>query len=193
MSVKNTDTTQDLLPGSRPLRNARHEAFVQEYIRCKSASKAYLSVYKCATRSSATAAKRLLTNVQIQSRIVELRNNQAAVAIINQVEVLTELRHVGLSNIRQLFDDNGCLLPITDWPEEVSRAVAAIEVVTKTIPGSDPVEVEHIAKIKLWPKTAALELLCRHLGMLNDKLLVGHVSLESLVAESMKLNAPSGR
>ena len=92
-----------------------------------------------------------------------------------------ELKTIGLSDVRELFDEEGRMVPIHKLPDHVGRAIASIEVVSKMVPGSDPVEIEYVHKIKLWPKTQALELLARHLGMLNDKLIVGHVSLDALL------------
>lgn len=86
---------------------------------------------------------------------------------VSAERVLRELSYIGFSDIGKLVDEKGMLLPIHLMPEEVRRSVASIKVTEKPTG-----EIVH--ELKLWPKNQALELLSKHLGLLNDKIKVEH-------------------
>lgn len=81
--------------------------------------------------------------------------------------VLAEICKLVFVNVQALFDDEGRLLPIHMMPEHVTAAISSVEVVTRSIPGSNPVEVQHTSKIKFWDKLSSLELLARHKKLLT--------------------------
>ena len=61
---------------------------------------------------------------------------------------------------------DGNLQPITNWTEEMAAAVASIEVVRRNVAGGDG-HSDTVVKIRFWSKLKALELLCKHLGLLE--------------------------
>lgn len=103
----------------------------------------------------------------------------------SQERVLQELRMLGLSDIRVLFHENGSLKPVTEWPEEIARAVASIEVFEEFAgSGEDKAQIGWTKKVKFWDKTRALELVGKNLKLFTDKIENSTtVKLEDLVRD----------
>lgn len=93
--------------------------------------------------------------------------------------ILRELRRLGLSDIRKLYDDNGNLKPPHDWPTEMAAAVAGVETIVDS-------EGDVTKKVKLWPKDKSLELLGKNLRLFVDRVEHGlEKKLEDIIADSM--------
>lgn len=73
------------------------------------------------------------------------------------MRILDEIKSIGLFDIRKLYDENSNLLESDKWPDEISRAVANIEVNEEY--DKDGVYIGRTKKIKMWDKLKALELL----------------------------------
>lgn len=146
----------------------QREAFAQAVASGKSQAEAYRLAYPKSVgwKDSAVwvAASKLMADGKVSVRVAELRAEIAKAAQVEVVQVVKELAAVTFSDVRALFDANGNLLPIHALPDSVAAAVSSVKVVTKRIPGTDPVEVEHVAEIKLWDKNSAADKLMRHLG-----------------------------
>jgi phage terminase small subunit len=80
-------------------------------------------------------------------------------------KVLKETAALAFADLRVLFDSDGRLLPPTMWPDHVAAAVSSFKVLSRQMPGSDPVEMEYVIAVKTWDKVKALELLGRHMGL----------------------------
>lgn len=147
---------------------SRQEAFARAVAEGKSQAEAYRTAYPKSERwkdaAVWSAASRLMVDSKVSARVAELRAEIAKAAQVEVVQVVKELAAVTFSDVRALFDANGNLLPIHELPDSVAAAVSSVKVVTKRIPGTDPVEVEHVAEIKLWDKNSAADKLMRHLG-----------------------------
>ena len=73
------------------LKNARHERFAQQIAQGKSAVEAYrLAGYRAANKSGEAASSRLLRNVKVQQRVVELQQKVARKAEITLESLLQE-------------------------------------------------------------------------------------------------------
>jgi len=158
-----------------PLKNPQWEAFARAVAAGESISSAY---EKAGFRKHSANAQRLAKREIIKSRIECLRAQHGVVvreAIqrtgITVEETLAELGRIGFSDIRGLFTEGGGLKHPSAWPDDLARAVASIEVVTKVLPtakGEDP-EVEYVHKVRLWPKTTALDAIAKHLQMYVER------------------------
>jgi phage terminase small subunit len=83
---------------------------------------------------------------------------------ISQDQVRIELGRVAFFDPRRLFDEaTGKLIDIVKLPEEVVAAVSSVEIT----PNKDG---EKVTKVRFCSKVNALDNLCRHLGMYEDKL-----------------------
>jgi len=79
--------------------------------------------------------------------------------------LLREVAYIAFSDIRELFDETGTLRDIHKLPDSVARAVSSVEVVSSTDKKGITTTT---AKIKLWNKLQAHELLAKHLGLLKE-------------------------
>jgi phage terminase small subunit len=103
---------------------------------------------------------------------------------------LREMARVAFSDIRELFDEHGKLLPVTRWPEDIARAVAGVEVVRGNIDKGDG-KFDEVVKLKLWDKGRSLENALKKHGHLMDKMEVtGSVDIvQRLAAARSRANA----
>jgi hypothetical protein len=80
--------------------------------------------------------------------------------------ILAELKRISLVDIRGIFDENGALKNINDWPDDVARAISGVQIDELT---EDGVKIGLTKRIKLIDKIRALELQMKNLGMLTEK------------------------
>lgn len=154
------------------LKNPRHEAFCQEYLKSGDASDAYRKVYPHSQNwkkpeSVHIAASKLRNSNKVALRIKELQEEQNQRCAITKDDILAELRKVAFSDFADIYDklvNQG--MGINDLtPEEK----AAIKSITTRIVGTTendaggkvPVEV---MKIELHDKLKAIERICKMLG-----------------------------
>ena len=89
--------------------------------------------------------------------------------------LLRELRLMAFVDIRKLYAEDGSLLPMNQWPEDVARAVNEIT------------PNEHGKKLKMESKMSAIKMLGDNLALFATKHEVEHiVRLEDLLAGSYK-------
>ena len=152
----------------RPL-TPKQSAFVREYLVDLNATQAAIRAGYSA-RNADKIGSELLGKTRVKAEIQVLMDKRAQKVEITSDRVLMEIGKLAFADIRKIFDDQGRLLPVHMLPDEISASVSSVEVVTFKIPGTDPVEVEHVSKIKFWDKRASLELLGRHLKLFTDKI-----------------------
>lgn len=144
--------------------------FVEEYLVDLNATQAAIR----AGYSEQTSGKigfENLSKPEIAEAIAEARAKLSQRTEITQDMIMAEFARIGFGDIRQLFTENGALRSIGDLTADQAASIAAVEVVTRTIPGRDgePAEVEYTHKIKAWDKVGALTQMGRRLGMFTDK------------------------
>lgn len=108
----------------------QHKVFALTYLaNGRNASAAYREAYpgKKTDRVCESAGHRLLRNVEV-ARFIEERTG----AVLEQLEYDGDqaIRDIGKHatyDIRQLFDKDGRLLPVHQWPDEVADAVKTIQ------------------------------------------------------------------
>lgn len=80
---------------------------------------------------------------------------------IDQDRVVLEIARLAFSDVRRLFDGNR-LKRMDEIDDATAAAISSVKVTTKQVGEG---EVEHIAEIKLWPKTPAIEMAGKHVGL----------------------------
>lgn len=100
--------------------------------------------------------------------------------------VLKELRAIGFSDVRQLFNDDGSMKPPHEWPDGTAAAVASVE--TDELyegVGKEREQIGITRKVKLWEKTKSLELLGKNMRMFVERVDIGAgKTLEDLIVGS---------
>ena len=100
---------------------------------------------------------------------------------LTKERVEKELRFIALSDPIALFDRVAKgrrlfrLREIQEMSEDMRRCIASLKVLTTKTPAANgkPAGDDTTVEVKLWSKTAALELCARILGMLNNKVDLG--------------------
>ena len=153
------------------LKNNRHEFFAQAICAGMSITDAAAEAgYKTGTAAARTTASKLHAKANIQERIRELKQAAARRAEIAGADIITELGRVGLSDIRDLFTEDGKLLPIHKLPPDIARSVASVKVTSKQQPDENGnIEVVNTVEVKLWDKNSALEKLAKYLRLYDKK------------------------
>jgi len=152
---------------NKPVLTPKQEFFVREYLVDLNATQAAIRAGYSA-RTAEQQGSRLLMNVEIAQAVQTGMDKRAKKIEITSETVLSEIAKLSFSNVRGLFDETGRLLPVHMLPDDIAASVSSVEVVTSRVPGSEPVEVEHVSKIKFWDKRGSLELLGKHLKLFND-------------------------
>jgi phage terminase small subunit len=141
--------------------------FVAEYLIDLNATQAAIRAgYSAKTASS--QGERLLSKAEIQQIVSERQQAAFDRLDLKASDVLRELLRIATSDVGAIFDADDNLLPISQLPLEVRRAIAGIEVVIRNAKAGDGI-TDTIHKLKFWDKNRALETLAKHLGLLVEK------------------------
>ena len=149
---------------------AKQQCFVAEYLVDMNATQAAIRAGYSAKTANEQGSQ-LLANLSVAEAIKSAMDARSERTEITQDMVLRELAKIGFSDLRRMFS-NGNLIAIDALDDDTAACLSSIEVVTKNVPGGETGEVEHVAKIKVWDKQAALVNIGRHLGMFTDKVVM---------------------
>lgn len=95
---------------------------------------------------------------RVVKQLDKLRKSALRRIEISIQKVIEEDAKIAFSDIRQLFDEQGSMLPVQKWGDNIAAAVSSIKCTTDKF-GNETVEV------KFWNKDSALDKLFKHLGM----------------------------
>jgi phage terminase small subunit len=124
--------------------------------------------------SAMSQSYKLLQRPEVQAAIGKsLEDRRARVqekfsgAQLKADRVLLEIARISFADLRLLYDEDGIIKPIQEWPDDIAHAVSKIE--TEEILEYDPITKEKVfvgyrRKITLNDKNSALEKLMKHLG-----------------------------
>jgi phage terminase small subunit len=140
----------------------KQSRFVEEYLIDLNATQAAIRAGYSAKTAGVNADK-LLKNIKIKESIQALRAERSEKTGIESSRVLLEIARLAFNDPRKAFDDNGALLPIQQWPDEVAAAISSIKVFEET--NADGEVVGFNKEIKFWDKNKSLDMASRHLGM----------------------------
>lgn len=175
------------------LANPRHERFAQELAKGTSVPQAYyLAGYIGICNIS-----RLKNHPPIAARVEELLTEGARRTEVTAAATITELGRIAFADIRGLFNKNGVLKPVNQWPDDLARAVAALDIDELfDAGGGRRTQTGVTRKVRLANKLRALEMLGRSFGLFKDKVEVrtsveqmSDEELSALVAELRDLRA----
>lgn len=162
------------------------EKFAREYIIDLNGLQAAIRA-GYAEKSAHVQASRLLRNDKVKTLIAELTEKKFNKLDISAERILQELARLAFVDIRNLFDANGGLKPITELDEDTARAIAGIDH-EKLFEHFGKGQAKHVgttAKIKLADKTRALQLLGQYRKLFTEKVEV--TGLEGLADRINKI------
>ena len=144
--------------------NDKQLQFVHSYIVDFNAAAAYRKAYPdSSVESSQSSGPRLLSDVRVQKTLQRLLTRRADALSLTQESVLEAVSRLAFADTRQLIDpDTGRLRPLQDLPEDVASSLSSFSLT----------EVDgevRLSNVKTSDKVRSLELLAKHLGILNDK------------------------
>lgn len=107
----------------------------------------------------------------VAARIAALRAEINERAMLSKVDVLNELAKIAMFDIRNLYDDDGEMIPLHELDDATAACITGIEAQRLNTPTTeDPTKTTLLtAKVKLADKRAALVDIGKALGMFTDK------------------------
>lgn len=145
----------------------RQQQFCQEYIIDLNATKAAIRAHYSPDTARQIGCE-LLTKVNIQDYISELKQVRAKRCKISQDNVLKELGKIGFIDIRDLYREDGRLKLPHELSDQAAASLASLEIeeIFEFNPVSkDKEKVGEVKKVRLHNKISALELLGKHVGI----------------------------
>lgn len=156
------------------LKNDKHERFCQEYIIDLNGTKAAERA-EYSEKTARIQASQLLSKLNIQERIAELKKERSERTQVTQDMVIKELAICGFSDLKdyiEVIEDTGVIRAksFDEMPKGKSRALQSIKEdrVIKEDAKGEQVTVYDKINFKLYDKIRALELMGKHLGMFID-------------------------
>jgi phage terminase small subunit len=166
--------------------NERQQRFVEAYLIDPNATQAAIRAGYSAKTANEQGA-RLLANVSVQEALKSAREARSERTKVNADWVLTRLALEAEADLGDLYDDNGNLRAVKDWPLIWRQGlVAGIETVREK--GEDG-EFSSTDKIKISDRIRRLELIGKHVGVQAFKERVEHDVSEGLAAALAAGNA----
>jgi phage terminase small subunit len=143
----------------------RQRRFVDEYLLGRKGTEAIKAIGFKGRRPDLAASK-LLALPEVRAAVDERRAVLCEAVGLRQEMVVREMMAIGFSDVRQLFNEDGTLRPISELPDEAARAIAGVDVEDiLTGRGKKLKRRSQMRKVKLWDKVKALSDLSRISGL----------------------------
>jgi hypothetical protein len=98
--------------------------------------------------------------------------------LIDPSRALREAARLAYSDVRELFDQDGKMLPVHQWPDHLAAAIGGVEVVRRNVDSTDD-HTDDVIKVKVWDKPKNLEMLFKHLNLFKEQVeLSGGVTIK---------------
>jgi phage terminase small subunit len=157
--------------------NPKQTAFVREYLVDHNGTQAAIRA-GYSKRTAGSQAYDLLKKPEIRASVEDAEKTTAEKAGLTLERLDRELARVCFSDMRQAYGKDGQLLSLPKFPEDLARAVQAVEEDEEAappgegddedVPGSGKV-LRVKRKVKVLNKTDAMRLAYQRLGALGDK------------------------
>lgn len=146
----------------------QQKVFCEEYVKDLNGTQAALRA-KYSSKGAEVRASELLRISKIKQYVQVLMDARSKRTQIDADRILQELARIGFSDIRTIFDDNGQIKEPKDWPDDIARCVASVEVLEEFEgTGKDRTWIGYTKKVKFWSKEKCLELMGKHKKLFTD-------------------------
>lgn len=140
----------------------RQRRFCDEYLVDLNATRAYMAAYPSVKKETTARANssRMLTNANVQKYLEEMKKERQERTQIRQDDVLRELASIAFVDVTDIVSVKNGSVHIADTdslPPEKRKIIAGLK------------EGQYGLEIKFCDRLRALEMLCRHLGMFDQK------------------------
>lgn len=140
--------------------------FVDEYLIDLNATQAAIRAGYSAKTANREGA-RLLSNADIAEAVERRKEERSKKVNIDAAWLLDRLSQEATADISDLYDDDGNLLPVKQWPliwrQGLVQGIEVEEIYEGR--GSERVKVGELRKVKLDNRVKRLELIGRHIGV----------------------------
>jgi len=120
-------------------------------------------------QSACEMASQLLKVPQVRAAVERLTEQHLQKIGVHSERVLTEVARVALSDLRNLYKEDGSLKLPGEWSDEASAAVSGVEVLEEFAgTGKERELIGYTKKVRTYDKVRALELLSKHLGIIGN-------------------------
>ena len=156
----------------KPL-SPQQDKFVRAYLRTGNGTQSAIEAGY--SRQTAYAqGSRLLKHGGVRARLHQAEKRAVIREALTAQRVVEEMRRLAMVDIRDYYDAQGNVLPVTQWTPEMGACVGGMELIIKNAKAGDGI-TDEVLKIKLWDKTRALDLLAKHFGLLVTRIEVSNV------------------
>jgi phage terminase small subunit len=155
------------LPKPERDRAWRRARFVTNYVRCLNATQAAKEA-GYSEKSAHVQGSQLLKNAKVRQEIDAILKRRLKKDELSAERILEELRRIATFDYRQFYDAEGNFKPPTEWTEEMGAVVSSSETVIKNVTAGDRKQ-DTVTKIRLNPKTDALNTLAKYFGLLSER------------------------
>lgn len=147
----------------------QQEMFCREYLVDFNATQAAIRA-GYSEKSAYSQAHDLLKKPTVQALLKSLAEKQVERVEVRADDVLKEMMRMGYSDVRGLYDEKGVIKPMSEWSDDLARAVASIES-EELFEGSGDSKtwIGYVKKVKLWSKNQAVEMLAKNQKLLTDR------------------------
>ena len=145
---------------------AKQEQFVAEYLIDLNATQAAIRA-GYSEKTAQEQGSRLLSNVIVKEAIEAAKNRRADRVQVNADYVLRRLYEMAEADRADLYDDNGNLKPVKEWPEVWRKGmVTGIEINALFEGyGEDRIQIGEVKKIRTETPLAILQTLGKHISV----------------------------
>ncbi len=147
---------------------AKQHMFCREYLIDLNATQAAIRAGYSEKTANRIAAQ-LLSKLDIQNRIAELKSERNDRMSIDADYVLRRLVEIDQMDVLDILKDDGGLKPISEWPKVWRTTLSGLDIST-TITNFDETTLENLLKKVKWPdKVKNLELIGKHVSVMAFK------------------------
>ena len=156
-----------------PKLSARQSAFVAEYLVDLNATQAAIRAGYSA-KTALQQGPRLLGNVCVGAAIAKAQAKRAEKTGINAEWVLTRLASEATADLADLYDTNGAIKPIHDWPLIWRQGLVAGIKHQEVKDSEGNATGDYVVEVKLSDRIKRIELIGKHVDVQAFKDQVAH-------------------